>query len=452
MSTYGFTLYGSSPARVGQVERGGSADAAGLEAGDCIVSVNGRNVSRSSATSVAILIKQAGDKLTLDIRRRTMSKSVEQASESGIGTDHSSQDISSEEQTAADRLFDCIAKFANQMVIGRKQFVESLKDEAFMDEKEHSQLFVNIEQVTTVSEKVYNEMKTNSIATVLADNCSKMRSVYARYCKNVRHAMTIASKLKRRRCVYMFLKNNDCGMSIFTFLQLPVQHVRDLILYSFEFLKTLKSDEERQTLVAALKELRKICEEVSQSPSAETRSLSSSCSSIDSEVAKLQNRLSVPSCIGEDLDIAKPGQFIVYTGDLLQVDARGYEQQRHVILLNNMILVTIARNDRIVVVCPPIKFPNIGKVNFSRSQPEFTITYSVPTTDGASTELVHFVAPSMEKLHAWRSILEHRLQRQLPAVSCSLEECCESDCCLCSDEECSSSISGEESVFVSSWI
>lgn len=29
----------------------------------------------------------------------------------------------------------------------------------------------------------------------------------------------------------------------------------------------------------------------------------------------------------QDLDIAKPGQFIVYTGDLLQVDARGYEQQ-----------------------------------------------------------------------------------------------------------------------------
>lgn len=162
------------------------------------------------------------------------------------------------------------------MVIGRKQFVESLKDEAFMDEKEHSQLFVNIEQVTytmrisflfstiiyfrllnvqvtAVSEKVYNEMKTNSISTVLVENCSKMRSAYSCYCKNVRYAMTFASRLKRRRNVYMFLKNNDCGMSIFTFLQLPVQHIRDLILCSYEFLKTLKSEQERQTLVTALK-------------------------------------------------------------------------------------------------------------------------------------------------------------------------------------------------------
>lgn len=54
---FGFTLRGFCPVCVGKVEPHSSAAVAGLASGDYIESVNGQNVSRSSAESVAAIIK-----------------------------------------------------------------------------------------------------------------------------------------------------------------------------------------------------------------------------------------------------------------------------------------------------------------------------------------------------------------------------------------------------------
>ena len=54
---YGLTVRGSCPVKVGRVKELGTARQAGLHRGDCIVSLDGNNVSRSSSDSVASIIR-----------------------------------------------------------------------------------------------------------------------------------------------------------------------------------------------------------------------------------------------------------------------------------------------------------------------------------------------------------------------------------------------------------
>ena len=56
-SGYGFTVSGNSPVKVCRVDPGSAAEAAGLKPDDCIVRIDGLNVSRSTADSVARIIK-----------------------------------------------------------------------------------------------------------------------------------------------------------------------------------------------------------------------------------------------------------------------------------------------------------------------------------------------------------------------------------------------------------
>jgi C-terminal processing protease CtpA/Prc len=54
---YGFSVVEESPVKIGRVDGASPAETAGLHPGDCIVKVNGQNVSRSQAASVAKLVK-----------------------------------------------------------------------------------------------------------------------------------------------------------------------------------------------------------------------------------------------------------------------------------------------------------------------------------------------------------------------------------------------------------
>lgn len=54
---FGFQLHGQCPAVVSQVLEGSAAEAAGLQRGDLVERVNGRNVSRSAADSIAEIIR-----------------------------------------------------------------------------------------------------------------------------------------------------------------------------------------------------------------------------------------------------------------------------------------------------------------------------------------------------------------------------------------------------------
>lgn len=54
---FGFTVIEACPVRVGRVDRASPAESAGLQPGDIIIRLNKQNVSRSTSTSVAKLIK-----------------------------------------------------------------------------------------------------------------------------------------------------------------------------------------------------------------------------------------------------------------------------------------------------------------------------------------------------------------------------------------------------------
>jgi regulator of G-protein signaling 3 len=54
---FGFTVMDACPVKIGRVDGSSFAQRAGLQKGDCVIRVNGQNVSRSTSVSVAKLIK-----------------------------------------------------------------------------------------------------------------------------------------------------------------------------------------------------------------------------------------------------------------------------------------------------------------------------------------------------------------------------------------------------------
>ena len=66
---YGFTVTGSCPVKVGQVKDGSPAHEAGLEKEDTVVKINGKNVSRSIADTVAKIIRNSEHEVILELYR-----------------------------------------------------------------------------------------------------------------------------------------------------------------------------------------------------------------------------------------------------------------------------------------------------------------------------------------------------------------------------------------------
>lgn len=64
---YGFTVKGSCPVRIGRVKTEGAACQQGLHRGDFIVRINGQNISRSSAESIARIVRLAEEQIELDV-------------------------------------------------------------------------------------------------------------------------------------------------------------------------------------------------------------------------------------------------------------------------------------------------------------------------------------------------------------------------------------------------
>ncbi|ELU07403.1 hypothetical protein CAPTEDRAFT_223263 [Capitella teleta] len=66
---YGFSLTGACPVKVARVDYLSAAEVAGLHKDDCIMRIDGQNVSRSSSESVARIIRHADRKVTLEVQR-----------------------------------------------------------------------------------------------------------------------------------------------------------------------------------------------------------------------------------------------------------------------------------------------------------------------------------------------------------------------------------------------
>ncbi|ELU00522.1 hypothetical protein CAPTEDRAFT_227441 [Capitella teleta] len=78
---YGFSVLGSSPVRVSSVKPDSPAHFAGLQRGDCVVKINGQNVSRSMADSVATIVRHSEKQIIMDIHRTDNSDNMSVTSE-----------------------------------------------------------------------------------------------------------------------------------------------------------------------------------------------------------------------------------------------------------------------------------------------------------------------------------------------------------------------------------
>ncbi|CAF1018249.1 unnamed protein product, partial [Didymodactylos carnosus] len=74
--SFGFTVVGQCPTFVGRVDSDSPAALCGLRAGDYIVKINGKNVSRAQKDTVSHLIKNLRKAVTLDIHRPSSSIST----------------------------------------------------------------------------------------------------------------------------------------------------------------------------------------------------------------------------------------------------------------------------------------------------------------------------------------------------------------------------------------
>ena len=64
---WGLKIIGSGPCYVEKVKPGGPADYAGVQAGDCILTVNGQNVLKVDHDQIVALIKEAGRMLRMKV-------------------------------------------------------------------------------------------------------------------------------------------------------------------------------------------------------------------------------------------------------------------------------------------------------------------------------------------------------------------------------------------------
>ena len=75
-SGFGFSISGACPVHVSRVDLGSRAESAGLAHGDVITRIDGLNVSRSTADSVARIIKHSHRSIELEVQRRRCRESV----------------------------------------------------------------------------------------------------------------------------------------------------------------------------------------------------------------------------------------------------------------------------------------------------------------------------------------------------------------------------------------
>lgn len=102
---FGFTVVGSSPARIGSVERESLAEEAGLRQNDLVIRVNGQNVSRSTAVSVAKCIRNSDSTVNLEIHRQQQKTSpVHNKGSNFNGEDNSSNSLPDYSTTHDDRV------------------------------------------------------------------------------------------------------------------------------------------------------------------------------------------------------------------------------------------------------------------------------------------------------------------------------------------------------------
>jgi len=66
---FGFSINGTCPVQVCKIEAGSPAEVAGLQKEDCIIRIDGLNVSRSTSESVARIIRHAKRQVVLEIQR-----------------------------------------------------------------------------------------------------------------------------------------------------------------------------------------------------------------------------------------------------------------------------------------------------------------------------------------------------------------------------------------------
>ncbi|KAL5012141.1 hypothetical protein ScPMuIL_010692 [Solemya velum] len=281
---FGFSVVESCPVKVGRVDGVSPAQMAGIKTDDVIVRVNGLNVSRSTAVSVAKLMKRSPDMLILDIERADSLGSAYQTTYSTDDTDsftsknqaflmETTQIASkiplpllcngqatilsarSRKRVAIQKLVDSELDFVDFMHEGMQRFSRPLRH-CILSSEQHLELFQNIEKLVTISEYLVRQMKgnmpsfdnsdsddeddfqsdeahfTSSIGMIYESKVQMLSQAYVMYSDGLSRSLQLLSDLRKSKDFSKFIKNSpsSCKVpSISGFLSKPIQHIQTVL-------------------------------------------------------------------------------------------------------------------------------------------------------------------------------------------------------------------------------
>ncbi|GAB1599333.1 uncharacterized protein LOC115231791 [Argonauta hians] len=306
-SGYGFSVVDGCPVIVSRVDTASPAAEAGLKVNDRIAKVNGRNVSRSIAVSVAKLVKNSKYKVTLDIQRpmtyenlekspwrwkckdddksdeiNKQNGSIEQnaAKENEVSVDEdlmlgndykmatstpfpgkldrkifrlNKPDMSENKAAATQQLVELEREFINFMHEGIAHYSRPLRH-CILSQKQHSELFQNIEKLVTLSEYLMKQLQYNmpsssstetddaslsdtdsniihNVGLIYKSKLQMIYQAYKSYAQGLGQANTVLKDLQNNANFKMFLKECFSAViqtSISAFISRPSQHIKEV--------------------------------------------------------------------------------------------------------------------------------------------------------------------------------------------------------------------------------
>ncbi|KAL3872430.1 hypothetical protein ACJMK2_040357 [Sinanodonta woodiana] len=286
---FGFTLVESCPVKVGKVDRGSRAADAGLREDDVITHVNGKNISRSTSTSVAKLVKKSGSMVTLTLIRNTtlfLEPLLSRHSSNGDHLDDADLGCTSRPngsltqpllrnsgntkdtrcQDAVNRLLNQDMDFVQLMHHGMQQYSRPLRH-CILSQSQYEMLFQNIEKLVTISEYQIRQLQETMQMTSCDDSDTSSHSenkdflytigmiytsklhlldqAYTHYAQGVTDANMILSCLLRSKEFYQFSQNipkDGRSLTLTTFIRQPLRHIMDIQSTLFDILQATPTD------------------------------------------------------------------------------------------------------------------------------------------------------------------------------------------------------------------
>ncbi|KAH9491865.1 hypothetical protein Btru_029721 [Bulinus truncatus] len=158
-SSFGFVIKSSHPAYIESVDKGGAADLAGLQVGDCIIKLNNIDVSKCDHDRLIQLLQESGSAPTLEVLRSLdyqQDGSIKSASSpSSSSSSHDSEEIILFDESVTDQDGHTFGEKANYLLTSQERYLMKKALKNYSTTRNIAQLFASLSSLLdTPSKKI----------------------------------------------------------------------------------------------------------------------------------------------------------------------------------------------------------------------------------------------------------------------------------------------------------